>query len=381
MNRPHRLGADLPEMLGLRLPAAPAALLVCLLLALCWSLGLRTGARWGATHWFYIPILFAAIRFGVFGAALSALAAALLAGPLLPADAVSGLPQEMDFWLIRSAVFLLVGEIAAVLIRPTVAGHERLEPHLQLAAHRHEQAERIRHVIEEDRLAVHFQPIVELATGRVVGMESLARFPQDPPDRWFASAWEVGLGPELEIAALCKAVDHGLGLPKGVFQAVNLSPEVLLSERFDDVIRSLPWIRLVVEMTEHVMVEDYQRLAQPLAEIRSRGGQIAIDDVGAGFASLRHVVSLSPDIVKLDMSLWRGVHMSRPRLTLARGVIDCADELRAVVVAEGVERPEEAAALQEVGATYGQGYLFGHPGPLGPRRILYLPDRDHSEAR
>jgi EAL domain-containing protein (putative c-di-GMP-specific phosphodiesterase class I) len=368
-------------MLGLRLPTSTATLLVCLLLLLCWSLGLRTGAQWGATHWFYIPILYAGIRFGAFGAAFTALAAALLAGPMLPADAVSGLPQELDFWLIRSAVFLLVGEIAAVLIHPAVAEEERLEPHMQLAAHRHEQAERIRHVIEEDRLAVHFQPIVELSTGRVVGMESLSRFPQDSPEPWFATAWEVGLGPELEIAALCKAVDEGLGLPKGMFQAVNLSPEVLLSERFDDVIRSVPWIRLVVEMTEHVMVEDYQRLSQPLAEIRSRGGQIAIDDVGAGFASLRHVVSLSPDIVKLDVSLWRGVHMSQPRLTLARGVIACADELRAVVVAEGVERPEEAEALQGVGASYGQGFLFGHPAPLGPRRILYLPDRDHSESK
>lgn len=380
MPRPPWVRADLSEVLGLRLPASTAVLLTCLLLVLCWSLGLRTGARWGATHWFYVPILFAGIRFGALGAVAAAVASSFLAGPLLPVDAMTGIPQEIDLWMIRSAVFLFVGMTAALLIHPGIEAVDDAGSSLHVAAHRREQAQRIRHVIEGDQLSVHFQPIVELSTGRIVGMESLARFPQESPDRWFAQAWEVGLGPELEIAALSKAVDQGLGLPKGVFQSVNLSPEVLLSHRFDDVVSSVPWMRLVVEMTEHAAVEDYERLAQPLTEIRSRGGQIAIDDVGAGFASLRHVVSLSPDIVKLDVSLWRGVQLSGPRLTLARGVIACADELRAVVVAEGVERPEEATALQGVGAAYGQGFLFGRPGPLGPKRILYLPDSDRSRA-
>jgi EAL domain-containing protein (putative c-di-GMP-specific phosphodiesterase class I) len=377
MSRPQGLPDGVRERLGLdRLPDSTAALLVCLLLALAWSLGLRVGARWGAAHWFYIPILYAAARFGAPGAALAALASAFLAGPLLPQDAATAVPQEPLAWIVRIPLFVFVGEMAAFLLHAHHPRVERPEPADEETQRRSEQAALIRRLIEEDGMAVVFQPIVELSTGRVVGVESLARFPQEfeqPPDRWFADAWEVGLGVELEVAALRKAVDLGWRLPRGVFQAVNLSPEVLESGAFEELIQSLPWIRLVVELTEHIEVQDYARLARPVAEIRDRGGQVAIDDVGAGFASLRHVVSLAPDIVKLDDSLWRGVDLSQPRLTLSKGVVACSHELGAVVVAERIESREEAEALQEVGANYGQGYFLGRPAPLGPTLALYPP--------
>jgi len=127
-------------------------------------------------------------------------------------------------------------------------------------------------------------------------------------------------------------------------------------------------------MTEHVEIEDYQRLAKPLAEIRARGAQFAIDDVGAGFASLRHVLSLSPDIIKLDISLCGGLDHSRARLALTRGLVACAGELGAMVVAEGVESADDVMALREAGVQYGQGYLFGRPAPLGRLRVINVPD-------
>jgi EAL domain-containing protein (putative c-di-GMP-specific phosphodiesterase class I) len=361
-----------------RLSDRTAALLIALLLVLGWSLALRVGAQWGAGHWFYIPILYAAARFGGTGAALAAFASALLAGPLLPLDTATGAPQATAVWLIRSASFLFVGEIAAVLFHR----HEGLEV-VEDVTHARGRTSSIRLLIEEDRLAVHFQPIVELTTGQVVGMESLARFPGEPDqpiDRWFAEAWELGLGVELEMAALRKAVDAGWSLPKGLFQSVNLSPVAVQSKQFAGMLNSLPWIRLMIELTEHEEVRDYAGLARPLADIRARGGQVAIDDVGAGFATLRHVVTLSPDLVKLDDSLWRGADLSRARLTLSKGVVDCSEQLGALVVAERVETREEVEALRGVGATYGQGFFFAHPAPLSARPVLTLPEAARSDT-
>lgn len=360
-----------------RLTDSTAALLIGLLLVLGWSFGLQVGAQWGAGHWFYVPILFAAARFGAMGAAIAAFASTLLAGPLLPLDTATGAPQAAGMWLIRSASFLFVGEIAAALFHR----HRELQV-VDDVTHAGGLAPSIRLLIEEDRLAVHFQPIVELTTGRVVGMESLARFPEEPDqpiDTWFAEAWRSGLGVELEMAALRKAVEAGWSLPKGLFQSVNLSPEAVRSKEFASELASLPWIRLIIELTEHEEVRDYAGLARPLAEIRARGGQVAIDDVGAGFATLRHVVALSPDLVKLDDSLWRGADLSQPRLTLSKGVVDCSEQLGALVVAERIETREEVEALRSVGAAYGQGFYYGRPAPLGPP-VLTLPEATRSET-
>lgn len=357
-----------------------AALLTCLLLVVCWSFGLCIGAQWGAGHWFYVPVLYAAARFGPAGTAVTALVSTLLAGPLLPVDTETAVPQATELWLVRGFSFLFVGELAAALFHRRPAGGLDWA---QGAARARGLKASIRRTIERDRVAVVFQPIVELSTGRVVGMESLARFPDEPDqptDHVFVQAWESGLGVELEMAALRKAVDAGWELPAGLFQSVNLSPEAIQSEEFKRMLGSLPWMRLIVELTEHDEVRDYERLGEPLADIRSRGGQVAIDDVGAGFATLRHVVTLSPDIVKLDDSLWRGADLGPARLSLSRGVVACSEQLGALVVAERIETREEWDALRGVGATYGQGYFFGRPAPLSSRQVLTLPEPDRSET-
>lgn len=374
--RRHR-GEIVGVLEGRGLPDSTAALVVVFLLVLCWNLGLHIGGRQGAGHWFYVPILYSAIRFGPRGAATTALLAALLAGPLLPADVGTALPQETQEWLTRGAFFVVIGQIAAVLGRRRRRLEERLEPYERVWQHHQDQAGRIRRIIDEDRVEVYFQPIVELGTRQVAGVESLSRFPleeEQRPEWWFRQAWKVGLGPDFEISAVRKAVDLGWELPETVYQSINLSPEVLLSDAFDELVDTLPWIRLTVEMTEHVEIEDYQRLAKPLAEIRARGAQFAIDDVGAGFASLRHVLSLSPDIIKLDISLCGGLDHSRARLALTRGLVACAGELGAMVVAEGVESADDVTALREAGVQYGQGYLFGRPAPLGGLRVINVPD-------
>jgi EAL domain-containing protein (putative c-di-GMP-specific phosphodiesterase class I) len=372
----HHGGQILASLEGRSLPDSTAGLLVVFILVLCWNLGLHIGGQ-QAGNWFYIPILYAAMRFGPRGAAGTALLATVLAGPLLPGDVDRALSQDAQVWLTRGAFFLVIGQIAAVLAQRRRALEERLEPYERVAQDRRAQVGRIRRIIDEDRLEVYFQPIVELETRRVAGMESLSRFPleeEQRPDWWFRQAWAVGVGPDFEISAVRKAVDLGWGLPKTVYQSINLSPEVLLSDAFNELIDALPWTRLTVEITEHVEIDDYRRLARPLAEIRARGAQFAVDDVGAGFASLRHVLSLSPDIIKLDVSLCRGLELSRARVALTRGLVACAEELGAMVVAEGIESADDVVALQEAGVRYGQGYLFGRPAPIERRRVIRVPD-------
>jgi EAL domain-containing protein (putative c-di-GMP-specific phosphodiesterase class I) len=356
-----------------------SVLVTGLLLVLAWSIALRLGSQGGGAQWFFVPILFAAAALGSVGTAATALLGGLLGGPLLPADVGTAVAQEPVVWLTRTALFVAVGGFAATWVDRRRDLTRRLVPYQDLVTRRDAEAAEILTLIREDRLAVYFQPIVELETGRILGMESLARFPlerEQAPERWFRRAWAAGVGPELEIAAVRKAVDLGWGLPKTAYQSVNLSPEVLISGRFEELLTELPWTRLVVEITEHLQIEDYQRLATPIGEIRARGGRLAIDDVGAGFASLRHVLSLSPDIIKLDRSLSHGLELSLPRAALARGLVACAHELGATVVAEGIETPEDVRGLQRVGATCGQGYLFGRPSALDGRRVVHVPEAE-----
>jgi EAL domain-containing protein (putative c-di-GMP-specific phosphodiesterase class I) len=354
-----------------------------LLLVTAWSIALRVGSQGGGAQWFFVPVLYAAASLGSVGTAITALLGGLLGGPLLPADVGTAVAQKPAVWLARTALFVAVGELAATWVHRRRDLSRRLEPYEELVNRRDAEAAEILTLIREDRLAVYFQPIVELETGRVLGMESLARFPleqEQAPERWFRRAWAAGVGPDLEVAAVRKAVDLGWELPKTAFQSVNLSPEVLLSGRFEELLSDLPWTRLVVEITEHLEIEDYQRLAKPIGEIRARGGRLAIDDVGAWFASLRHVLSLSPDIIKLDRSLSHGLDMSLPRAALARGLVACAHELGATVVAEGIETAEDVRGLQRVGATCGQGYLFGRPAALNGRRVVQVPEAEPADG-
>jgi EAL domain-containing protein (putative c-di-GMP-specific phosphodiesterase class I) len=117
-------------------------------------------------------------------------------------------------------------------------------------------------------------------------------------------------------------------------------------------------------MTEHAAVEEYETLQEALAQLRERGIRVAVDDTGAGFASLRHILQLSPEFVKLDISLTRGIAKDPPRRALAAALTAFANELGASIIAEGVEREEELTALAELRVHHVQGYLLGRPGPL-----------------
>ena len=245
-------------------------------------------------------------------------------------------------------------------------GHE-IDDHVRRAM----VAERIRSVIADRPPTVQFQPIAHLRDGKVVGYEALARFAAQPrraPDVWFGEAASVGLGTDLEMVAATGALAHVGELPAGTYMAVNVSPETAASPAFATACRKAPSNQLVIELTEHAPVGDYPALTRALRGLRDEGVRLAIDDAGAGFASLRHVLRLQPDIIKLDLALTRGIDTDPVRQALASALISFAGEVGAVIVAEGVESRWEADALCELGVELGQGWYIARPGPL-PRLI------------
>jgi EAL domain-containing protein (putative c-di-GMP-specific phosphodiesterase class I) len=211
------------------------------------------------------------------------------------------------------------------------------------------------------------QPIVELATGRTVGVEALSRFPYASPELVFAEAARVGKGLDLELAAVRAALEVRGGLPEGAYLAINVSPALITSGRLEDALSTEQEpAGLVVEVTEHAPVEDYATLHAALSPIRARGVRLAVDDAGAGFASFRHIVSLEPDIIKLDRSLTAGVGSVRIQDAVVASFVAFADPLGMPLVAEGVETRDGMAALRDLGVGAAQGYYFSRPvaGPL-----------------
>jgi EAL domain-containing protein (putative c-di-GMP-specific phosphodiesterase class I) len=215
-----------------------------------------------------------------------------------------------------------------------------------------------------------FQPIVNLTSGRVVGVEALARFRTqslDCPSQWFMKAWDLGLGLDLELAAARAALSALNRLPAEYFVAVNFSVAAIVTPEFQALMRPMG-SRVVVELTEHARVQDYTALEAALEPLRRQGLRLSVDDVGAGFSSFEHILRLKPDIVKLDSFLTRGVHRDPARASLTKGLVAFARALNATLVAEGIENATEEAALMSLGITFGQGFYLGMPQPLAEIR-------------
>jgi EAL domain-containing protein (putative c-di-GMP-specific phosphodiesterase class I)/CheY-like chemotaxis protein len=233
---------------------------------------------------------------------------------------------------------------------------------------RREQADRIVRALENGRgMTMAFQPIYRLESGEIIGAEALARFsepPQRGPEEWFAEAGEVGLRGELELAAVSKALDRLDDLPPEISLGINASPPTAMGVAFHQLLAGTEGGRIVIEITEHAPVDDYDELNAALDRLRQIGMQLAIDDAGAGFASLRHILRLAPEAIKLDRSLIHGIATDRPQQALAAGLISFAEKAGASIVAEGIETEEELGALRALGVRYGQGYLLARPGPL-----------------
>lgn len=226
----------------------------------------------------------------------------------------------------------------------------------------------VRDVLRDRAITPHFQPVIDLRDGRTVGHEALARFttPHDRgPAGWFSDAFAVGLGTELEWLAVTEALPFLDGAAPDTFLALNMSPATVMHLQQTDLCDPQRCPSVVIELTEHVPVEDYSALKHAFAEMRAHGGRMAADDLGAGYAGFRHLLALEPDIIKLDISLVQGIHRSRSARALARALLAFADDVGATVIAEGVEEPGELDTLKELGVHWAQGFLLGRPAPAG----------------
>lgn len=235
----------------------------------------------------------------------------------------------------------------------------------------HEVAERrarIAGTLSRDDITMVLQPIMDLETLQVVGMEALARFPgtSQPPNEWFADAASVGLGLELELAAVRAALLQIDRLPPGAYLAINASPATIVSPELQELLLAAPGGRILLELTEHAHVPSYQELSDALAPLRAVGVRLAVDDAGAGFASLQHILNLRPDTIKLDTSLTSGINVDPARRALATALLIFGWDISAEIVAEGIETAEELETLRALGVPYGQGYYLGRPGPYPP---------------
>jgi EAL domain-containing protein (putative c-di-GMP-specific phosphodiesterase class I) len=143
-----------------------------------------------------------------------------------------------------------------------------------------------------------------------------------------------------------------------------MSPDTILDPMFDRLFDIGPVDHVVIEVTEHAPVRDYERLAAALQPLRERGLRLAVDDAGSGYSGLRHILRLAPDILKLDIDLTRGINTDRSRHAMSVALVRFAEEMDMVTVAEGIETEEELEALRELAVPWGQGYLLGRPGPL-----------------
>lgn len=237
-------------------------------------------------------------------------------------------------------------------------------------------------IIDTQAIRPTFQPVVSLQDGVVMAYEALARFDdrQFPnPVEAFTAATAAGIGVDLEMLALQRAFEHIDEMPPGTMLTANLSVEALLTPRVHAFLLAHADRSIAVELTEHAQVHDYPALIAITDVLRGAGILIAVDDTGAGFASLSHILQLRPDIIKLDITLTRDIDTDPVRMALARSLVGFSEDIGAILIAEGIETTEEYERLRHLGVRFGQGYYLARPGPL-PGHALITTGSDVAAA-
>lgn len=239
-----------------------------------------------------------------------------------------------------------------------------LGPGLRRRADQAAERARIRDVISRRAFHPVFQPIINMASGEVLGYEALTRFSDGtPPDRAFHAAAAAGVGLELEAATIELALAAAARLPDEGFLDINVSPDLVMARKQLRGLLRRSSARVVLEITEHIDVQDYAGLR---AAVRTLGKDVrfAVDDAGAGFASMRHILELVPSHVKLDRGLIERIDTDLARQALVAGLVHFAQAIDVMLIAEGVETAAERDTLIRLGIVVGQGFLFGRPAAV-----------------
>ena len=258
-----------------------------------------------------------------------------------------------------------LAEQVPALVEFAALASSLLGPGLRRRSEQAEERARIRTIISTRAFRSVFQPIIDMATEEVLGYEALTRFSDGTrPDRVFQAAAAVGVGLELEVATIDMALDVMKPLPADCFLDINVSPDLVMARKGLRALLRRSTARVVLEVTEHVDVQDYAGLR---AAIKTLGKDVrfAVDDAGAGFASMRHILELAPSHVKLDRGLVARIDTDPARQALVAGLVHFAEAIDVMLIAEGVETRAECQTLIRLGVRVGQGFLFGRPAPIG----------------
>lgn len=236
------------------------------------------------------------------------------------------------------------------------------------AHHNHDTTERsceeLAETFREGRFSIALQPIKDLATMALIGSEALTRFtshPERTANNWFAQAAACGGLEVAELAIVRQAIPLLQNLPPTAYLSMNVSPRTLSSAALREMIAAVFGERLVFELTEHDAVSNYDQVCESLNLLRAHGARLAIDDFGAGYSNFRHVLGLSPDFIKLDISIVRGIESDRAKKALTAALVTFCRDLNVGLIAEGIETGAEKATLRQLGVRSGQGYLLGKP--------------------
>jgi EAL domain-containing protein (putative c-di-GMP-specific phosphodiesterase class I) len=247
----------------------------------------------------------------------------------------------------------------------------------------------VRRIIDEGAFFPVFQPVCDLASHQAVGWEAFTRFADGTaPAQRFADARAMGLGEALEIAAGQKAMEAFAALERTGWLSINVSPALVMGGHAARIL-SLESRPVVLELTEQVDFDDYARL-RGAVDLLDPPAMLAVDDAGAGYASLRHVLELRPDFVKLDPGFVHDIDRDETRQAMVAGMVHYAAENDTRLIAEGIETEAERRTLLRLGVRLGQGYLLGVPSvtgavapnrPGGARRLRALgPSASDAEA-
>jgi EAL domain-containing protein (putative c-di-GMP-specific phosphodiesterase class I)/anti-sigma regulatory factor (Ser/Thr protein kinase) len=214
-----------------------------------------------------------------------------------------------------------------------------------------------------------YQPIYDLRAHRdgdsqPLGYESLSRFPFASPPEWFEVAGSLGMKLDLELAAIEAAIGGFSPSTHEGFLAMNLSDATLASSLLEESLRGVDPGRIILELSEVALIKSYEATKRHVDQIRDRGIRLAVDDVGAGEVDLWQIMRLDPAVLKIDMCLVRNIETNPRNRALVRGLAAMAQDLGIMVIAEGIESPEEEEQLLALGVGHGQGYMLGKPGPL-----------------
>ncbi len=351
------------------MPLLSVLLFAVVTLAVTMLVAMTGGAPNTWVHLYYIPILYVAVRHGAVAAAGAGVVAGLATGPLM-ASSVDGVShQVLSSWLVRMALFVAVGAIGAWLAR------EQPRP-LDLMIRDVIMGQGLRTAIKHDKIRVHYQPLIDLTDGDVVGFEALCRWNDSkgqpvPPSQFIPEAERTGVITPLGRRVLHQAVGQAKGWADaghdGLLVTVNVSGVQLSDPAFlADLIevsrrQGTDSFRLCLEITETAIIANPARALETLRAARDLGVTIALDDFGTGQSSLAYLADFPIDIIKIDMSFVAAVGIDPKGHALVRAMVQMAHSLGALTIAEGIETPEQLRALTALGCTMGQGYYLGWP--------------------